>query len=192
MRASRAWLVPAAILVAVAAGCSNTVVNTGEKAEQTEAPPPAAPTRPSNDKLVNAFDFFADTAIGDGGYYFISPSGAWRCVIVARMWAGCQSAGGSLGIAGAPRSVTDDRGQAAPPNAIVVRYQGDPQFAAVPADAFKPASGPAKTLPLNKILAAAGFRCNAQDAGISCMSEQTDKGFTFSAGGAGWQYTDLP
>ena len=97
MRASRAWLVPAAILVAVAAGCSNTVVNTGEKAEQTEAPPPAAPTRPSNDKLVNAFDFFADTPIGDGGYYFISPSGAWRCVIVARMWAGCQSAGKGTG-----------------------------------------------------------------------------------------------
>ena len=36
VRASRAWLVPAAILIAVAAGCSNTVVNTGEKAEQTE------------------------------------------------------------------------------------------------------------------------------------------------------------
>ena len=118
MRASRAWLLPAAIAVAVAAGCSNTVVNTGEKAEQTEAAPPTTPTRPSNDKLVNAFDFFADTPIGDGGYYFASPSGAWHCVIVARMWAGCQSAGGSLGIAGAPASVTDDRGRAATPNAI--------------------------------------------------------------------------
>lgn len=179
-------------MVAVAVGCSSPIVNNGDNGQQTEAPPAASSTRPNNDKLVNAFDFFADTAIGDGGYYFTSPSGSWRCVIVSRTWAGCQSTGGNLGIAGAPASVTDDRGQTAAPNAIVVRYQGDPQFASVPAEAFKPSSGTAKTLPLNKILAAAGFRCNVQDAGVSCMSEQTDRGFTFSATGAGWQYTDVP
>ena len=179
-------------MAALAVGCSSPVVNTGDKAEQTDASPPAPSTRPSNDKLVNAFDFFAKTDIGDGGYYFTSPSGSWHCVIVSRTWAGCQSAGGSLGIAGAPATVTDDQGLTAAPNAIVVRFQGDPQFASVPAGAFTPSSGTAKTLPLNKVLAAAGFRCNVQDAGVSCLSEQTDKGFTFSATGAGWQYTDVP
>ena len=46
---------------------------------------------------------------------------------------------------------------------------------------------------LDKILAAAGFRCNVQQqTGISCTSDETDKGFTFSTSGAGWQYTDVP
>ncbi len=45
--------------------------------------------------------------------------------------------------------------------------------------------GPATVLPFNRILAVAGFRCNVQEAtGISCMSELTGKGFTFSAEGS--------
>jgi hypothetical protein len=43
------------------------------------------------------------------------------------------------------------------------------------------------------ILAAAGFRCNVQEAtGVSCLSEFSDKGFTFSADGFAPQYTDFP
>jgi hypothetical protein len=42
-------------------------------------------------------------------------------------------------------------------------------------------------------LAVAAFRCNVQEAsGISCLSEKTGKGFTFSADGYTLQYTDLP
>lgn len=191
MHASRSRTLLAAVIVLTAVGCSNTVVNTGDDTRQTEAAPPTASTRPSNDKLVNAFDFYTD-ATGHTGYYFTPPSAGWRCVIVPRAWAGCQSTSGGIGITGAPTSVTDDQGQTATPNSIVVRTEGDPQFASMPADRFTPTPGPAKTLPLNKVLAAAGFRCNVQEAGISCLSEQTDKGFTFSSSGAGWQYTDVP
>lgn len=167
-------------------------MTTGEDTQPPEAPvAPTSSTRPSNDKLVNAFDFYADTD-GRAGYYFTSPSGSWRCVIVPRTWAGCQSTGGGIGVAGAPASVTDDQGQTATPNSIVVRTLGDPQFASVASDQFKQTPGPAKTLQFNKILAAAGFRCNVQDVGISCLSEETDKGFTFSSAGVSWQYTDVP
>ncbi|WP_243841581.1 hypothetical protein [Mycobacterium sp. DL592] len=187
----------AARIVAVAAlamaGCSSPISISNDTNQQAPAPaPPTSSARPSNDKLVNAFDFYAKTD-DRAGYYFVSPSGSWRCVIVARSWAGCQSSGGSLSIQGAPQSVTDDTGRSVTPNAIVVRTEGDPQFTSVAADEFTPPTGTAKTLPFGKILAAAGFRCNvSQQAGIACLSEQTAKGFTFSSAGANWQYTDVP
>jgi hypothetical protein len=52
--------------------------------------------------------------------------------------------------------------------------------------------GPAKALPFNKILAAAGFRCNVQQASVACLSESTGNGFTFSADGYTLSYTDVP
>ena len=193
MRAFRATLIAAAVVVSVV-GCSSQIVNTRDTTQQTEPPaPPTASTRPSNDKLVNAFDYYTSTD-DRSGYYFTTPSGSWRCVIVPRTWAGCQSAGapGSIGIPGAPQTVTDDQGQSATPNSIVVRTEGDPQFASVPSGQFTPAAGGAKTLQFNKILAAAGFHCNVQDIGVSCISEETNKGFTFSSSGVNWQYTDVP
>ena len=195
MRGPRPLLVLVAAALA-AAGCANPIVTTKETGEQTE-PPPAATTsaRPSNDKLVNAFDFYTRTDDIHAGYYFASPSGSWHCMIVPRTWAGCQSSSGSgrIGVQGAPETVTDADGQSVAPNSIVVSTQGDPQFASVPAEQFKPPSGTPKTLPFNKILAAAGFRCNiSQETGISCVSEQTGKGFTFSNTGASWQYVDVP
>lgn len=174
------------------AGCSSPISISNDTSQPPpEAPPPTTTTRPSNDKLVNAFDYYSKTD-DRAGYYFVSPSGNWRCVIVPRSWAGCQSSSGSLGVQGAPQSVTDDSGQSVSPNAILVRTEGDPQFASVTADQFKPPTGTAKTLPFGRILAAAGFHCNVQEAtGIACLSEETSKGFTFSSTGAGWQYTDV-
>ncbi|MCX2934486.1 hypothetical protein ORI20_29910 [Mycobacterium sp. CVI_P3] len=176
--------------------CSNPIITTDDTNQQTAPPATTAPsTRPSNDKLVNAFDYYTRTDDIHAGYYFTSPSGSWRCVIVPRSWAGCQSSSGTgrIGIKGAPPSVTDDTGASAAPNSIVVHTLGEARFAAVPTAQFKPPSGTTKTLPYNKILAAAGFRCNAQqEVGISCLSEQTSQGFTFSDSGASWQYTDVP
>jgi len=192
VRASRIIIVAAAVVAAT--GCSSPISISNDKNQQL--PPETAPTssaRPSNDKLVNAFDYYTRTDEDHAGYYFVSPSGSWRCVIVPRTWAGCKSSGGGLGVTGAPQTVTDDSGQSVAPNSILVRTEGEPQFASVKAELFKPPAGTAKTLPFDKILAAAGFRCNVQQqAGISCVSDETDKGFTFSTSGAGWQYTDVP
>jgi hypothetical protein len=191
--ASRIATIVAVALLA-ATGCESPISVSNDTNQQLPpAPAPTSSTRPSNDKLVNAFDYYARTDEDNAGYYFVSPSGSWRCVIVPRTWAGCQSSGGGLGVTGAPRPVTDDSGQSVAPNSILVRTEGDPQFASVKADLFTPPTGAAKTLPFDKVLAAAGFRCNVgQEAGISCVSDHTDKGFTFTTSGAGWQYTDVP
>jgi len=107
--------------------------------------------------------------------------------------AGCQSAGGALGIAGAPDTVQGASGTETVPNAIVIDSDGDPRFAVLDQPGFTLVPGPAKVLPFNKTLIVARFRCNVQEAtGVSCMSEESGKGFTFSADGFQPQYTEVP
>jgi hypothetical protein len=172
-------------MVAIA-GCSNvTVVNTGESPTHTAPAPTATPrASPSNAHLVNAFDYVGH--VGDvTGYYFTTPSGKWRCAILALNKAGCQAATSwqsGMGVPGEPGSA----------NAIAVDREGDPQFVALEQPEFWLVPGPANALQFNRILAAAGFRCNVQDSGVSCQSETSGKGFTFSAAGYTPQYTDVP
>jgi hypothetical protein len=173
-------------LAILAAGCADpTVINTGEPPNTaTAAPPPAPSAPPSNAHLVNAFDYVAH--LGETtGYYFTTPSGKWRCAILSHTKAGCQAASSwqsGLGVDGEPDST----------NAVVIDRDGDPQFVTLEAPEFWLASGSAKTLQFNRILAAAGFRCNVQEAGVSCQSDTSEKGFTFSAEGFTPQYTDVP
>ena len=178
------------------AGCSGaTVINTGEPPAQTAAAQTAPPsTPPSNAHLVNAYDYVGHAG-ETAGYYFSTPSGKWRCAILSRTKAGCQASSSwrsGLGITGEPDSVPDAAGQDATPNAIVVDREGDPQFVALEQPDFWLDPGPANALQFNRILAAAGFRCNVQESGVSCQSETTGKGFTFSAEGFTPQYTDVP
>ena len=171
------------------------MVNTKDAGKQSEASTtPTSVARPSNEKLANAFDYYVSSG-GQAGYYFITPNGSWRCAILPRAWVGCQSANGParIAIAGAPQTVTDDNGRTSTPNAIVAKTIGDPGFASIPADQFRPAAGVAKTLPYNMVLAAAGFHCNVQEqVGVSCFSEEADTGFTFTSDKFSWQYTDVP
>jgi len=174
------------MLVAVA-GCSNhAVINTPESRPETATPAPtaASSTPPSNAHLANAFNYVGH--VGEiTGYYFTTPSGKWRCAILTRTKAGCQAASSwqsGLGVEGEPEST----------NAIVVDEQGDPQFVTLDQPEFSLVSGSAKALQFNRILAAAGFRCNVQESGVSCLSETSGKGFTFSADGFLPQYTDVP
>ncbi len=183
--------------VQVAAACSGGVVTTGDGSVPASSPPPAPPPpsqRPSNANLVNAFDFYGQSS-GGPGYFFTTPSGSWRCAIVPHEQAACQSAKstGALSIKGAPATVTGAAdGAEVKPNALVVQTAGDAHFATLDARDLTLAPGPAQTLQFGKILAAAGFRCNVQDLGISCLSESSQRGFTFSADGFAPRYTDLP
>jgi len=169
------------------AGCSGvTVVNTGESpAQPTGAPTEAPPAPPSNAHLVNAFDYVGHAG-ETAGYYFTTPSGKWRCAILTRTKAGCQASSSwqsGLGVEGEPDST----------NAIVVDETADPQFVALDQSEFALDSDTPKVLQFNKILAAAGFRCNVQESsGVSCQSDTSGKGFTFSADGFVPQYTDVP
>jgi hypothetical protein len=183
--------VTAALLLA---GCGGpAVVNTDDAnpTPKTQAPPPPPPLNDTG--LANAFDYGAPVD-GVTQYFFTTPSGRWQCGIVPRRTAGCEAtASTAIPVDGAPDAVPDATGAPATPTAIVVDHDGDAHFAASGTPQFEPPDGKAKTLPFNAILAVAGFRCNVQEAtGISCVDERTRKGFTFSADGYTWQYTDVP
>ena len=185
----------AAFAILIASGCADQrIINTGEPPVRTATttPPPSSPT--SNAHLVNAFDYAAEVG-GETGYYFTTPSGKWRCAILPRVKAGCQSASNwqsGLGIAGQPSTVPGAAGETVKPNAIVLDWEGGAHFAALDKPEFWLTPGPAKVVPFNRILAVAGFRCNVQESGVSCLGEPTNNGFTFSADRYLPQYTDVP
>lgn len=184
----------AVFLTATVAACAPTVVTTDDAApESAQSKAPTSTARPSNANLVNAFDFYGQSA-DRPSYFFSSPSGAWRCAITPHEQAGCQSTKtpNQLAIKGIPDTVTTADGTAATPNALVVDSTGDAHFAKLDPDDFTPTSGPAQTLQFGEVLAAAGFRCNVQDLGISCLSEDSKQGFTFSSDGYTPSYTDVP
>ncbi|MDG4666859.1 hypothetical protein [Mycobacterium sp. 236(2023)] len=178
-------LLTSAAMVLLTTACAGPTVITSDNSvtPTAAAPPPPTTTKPSNAHLANAFDFAADVA-GRTGYYFVSPSGRWKCAIIPRASAGCQNANGTaLNIDGTPDSVTG----------IVVDRTADATFVTRDEPGFALEPGPATELPFNRILAVGGFRCNIQEAsGISCLSELSGKGFTFSAEGFITSYTDVP
>lgn len=186
-------LISAAVLVLT--GCSGGgVVNTGEWATFPTAATPGPPPLPdvNSAHLANAFEF-VEYPNDLAAYYFASPSGRWQCAILPRDKAGCQATGGGpLGIAGAPDTVTNADGDEVAPNAIIVEPEGDAQFVALDEPGFAPPE-PANALPFNRTLIAARFRCNIQEAtGLSCLSEQSGLGFTFSAEEFLPQYSEVP
>jgi hypothetical protein len=186
LRGTRAAACALTTAATAVAGCAGpTVINTGDAAGSAVSAPAAAPsTQPTNAHLVNAHDYVAH--VGDTtGYYFTTPSGKWRCAILAHDRAGCQGAGSwrsGLGVAGEPDAT----------NAVVVDEQGDPQFVTLDTPDFWLQQGPAAVLGFNKILAAAGFRCNVSEVGVSCVSDTSGRGFTFAADGFIPRYTDVP
>ncbi|OBI74792.1 hypothetical protein [Mycobacterium sp. E740] len=179
----------------IAAGCAGPqIVNNDEPRPQapvssTNAPPPPPP---NSAHVVDAFDYVAhpgESAV----YYFTTPSGRWACAIVPRVKAGCQSATAwqsSMNIAGEPESVPNAAGEQTAPNAITVERVGEPHFVALEHPEF--VGEGAKALEFNRILMAADFRCNVQEAGVSCMSEASGQGFTFAPEGFKPQYTEVP
>lgn len=187
-------VIPAALAVVVLAGCTGPAVVTTDDGGTATSASLTGPSPPllNNASLVNAFHFGAPVD-GFTQYFFTTPSGRWECAVVPRVQAGCQAAdGAALGIEGAPESVTDAAGEETAPNAIVVGRDGDPAFVALDKP-LRPATATAAVLQFNQILAVAGFRCNVQEAfGVSCLSERSGRGFTFSADGYAPQYTDVP
>lgn len=185
-------VIAAAVALTVAGCTTETVVNTGQW-ETTPTETSTAPSLPRTNPalLANAFDF-VEHLNGQAAYYFSTPSGRWQCAILPRDKAGCQATRGALSIAGAPDTVPNAGGEETPPDAIIIEPEGDAHFAAVDAPEFTPPE-PANVLPFNRTLVVARFRCNIQEAsGVSCLSEQSGAGFTFSADGYVPQYTEVP
>ncbi|BBY15958.1 hypothetical protein MLIT_15500 [Mycolicibacterium litorale] len=188
-------MIPAALAATVLAACTGPAVVTTDDAGPAASATPTAPPPPplNNTNLVNAF-YFGAPVDGFTQYFFTTPSGRWECAIVPRVQAGCQAAdGAALGIEGAPDTVADAAGEDTEPTAIVVGRDGEPAFVALPDAPFTPDAATAGVLQFNQVLAVAGFRCNVQEAtGVSCLSERSGRGFTFSAEGFTPQYTEVP
>jgi hypothetical protein len=179
--------------VAALAGCSSvTVVNTGDAPPQNPTSTSTAVPQYDTAHLVDG-SAYATQVDGRTGYYFSTPSGRWRCAILPRDKAGCQSASGlsAIAVPGAPTGVPDGSGGTTTPNAIAVDRDHDAAFIALTEPEFSVAD--AKALPFGKVLAVAGFRCNVQESsGVSCVRELTGKGFTFSGDNFTQTYTDVP
>lgn len=189
----RTSILASAALLAVTGCSAERVVNTGEwetvTATTTTSTPSLPPTNPAH--LANAFDFVQNPN-GQAAYYFSTPSGRWQCAILPRDKAGCQATGGALSIAGAPDTVPTADGGQDTPDAVVLGPTGDAHFAALDPSEFTPPEA-AGVLPFNRTLAVARFRCNIQEAtGVSCLSEESGEGFTFSADGFVPQYNEVP
>ncbi|KUI35022.1 hypothetical protein [Mycobacterium sp. GA-2829] len=191
MRAST--FLPAGLVVLALTACSGPAVVTTDETGPTASAPPAAPPTPplNNTNLANAFHFGAPVD-GSTRYFFTTPSGRWECGVIPREQVGCQASGGAaLGIDGAPETVPDAAGEETTPNALVVGRDGEPAFVALDDPPF--GLEDAQVLRFNQILAVAGFRCNVQEAtGVSCLSERSGRGFTFSAEEYLPLYTDVP
>ena len=182
------------IIAVATVGCADAVVvDTGASPPRAETTVVASPPGRSDPNLVDASDYYVTTG-GLKGYYFTTPSGKWNCAILPRSKAGCQAAGGTqgMGIPGEPDTVQNPDGEAVAPNAIAVGGEGEPGFTWLARSGFSVTSGKALVLDFNKTLAAAGFRCNVQEARVSCLDEATKKGFTFSTRGYSAQYTPVP
>lgn len=188
----------AAIAVATAAlaGCgSPNIVNTGEPWTpiETPPPPPRLPEHHSNRQLADASEYYV-VAETPKVYRFVTPSGRWQCEIVPHASAACRPATAStLAITGAPTEVPGTDGEPTAPNTIIIDRGSDVRFVDAATDTETGTEAPPATLPFGMVLQVAGFRCNVQEAtGVSCGSESSGKGFTFSADGYTAVYTDVP
>ena len=191
-----------AFLAAALAACgSPTIVNTGEPWTpiETSAPPPRLPEHTSNRILADASEYYV-VAETPKVYRFASPSGRWQCEIIPHLSASCRPAAAStLGITGAPTAVPGVDGEPTAPDTIIIDRNSDVFFVDTATDtetgtqSETGAEPPIATLPFGRVLQVAGFRCNIQEAtGVSCGSESSGKGFTFSAEGFTAVYTDVP
>lgn len=141
-------------------------------------------------------DAYAARSEGSQGWFFITPSGRWRCAIVPRLSAvGCQpgtNTGPSIGVAGEPAAVPNPVGTTSRPNAIWIQKGRTPEFTyRGQADFWRFPLDETPVLPYGQELAAGGFACNTAFSGTSCVDRATGNGFTFSDAGYSWSYTPV-
>lgn len=205
MHAGRSLLVASVSLLLVLAGCSRenapvaAIAETTSVSEQptvevstTDPPSPAATV-----SLVDPATF----AWGQGGlrgFFFTTPSGLWRCAILADsaqsgtddQMAGCQPKTSiPINVAGAPSVPDHYSGNATAPNAILVNTTDDAKFASLSQALFW-RHDTTPVLPYGQTLSTNGFSCNVQESGVSCRSDRSGKGFTFSTFGYQFEYIE--
>ena len=148
--------------------------------------------------LVDASTFRSESS-GLTGYFFTTPSGTWRCAILidsAQQGSGSEMAGcqpktsTDLDVAGAPMVPDHGTGTPVAPNAILVNRTDEARFARLSQALFWRMDGVTPVLEYGRTLSADGFSCNVQKTGVSCRSDSSNHGFTFSTDGYRYEYVE--
>lgn len=166
-----------------------------------ESSPPAAPPQerpiPSADAATFWFSGTSTTTGPNAGYFFLSPSGKWRCAIVERLYdgpgAGCESTTGrNMPVRGAPLVPANDiPDNLVPPSSIVMISGEEPRFIRLGQPYLDRPQEPTPTLDYGQNLTGLGYTCNTQETGISCRNDGSGRGFTFSSKGFAFEYTPV-
>ena len=190
MRVGTSLLIVSASLLVVVAGCSPESAPASAIAEMTAVPEQStfevSTTDPSPPRPAAAISLvdpatYAWQEGGLQGFFFTTPSGLWRCAILADsaqggsddQMAGCQpSSSMPMNVAGAP-SVPDHYSRdATAPNAILVNATEDARFASLSQALFW-RYDTTPVLSYGQTLSTSGFSCNVQESGVSCRSDRS-------------------
>lgn len=163
----------------------------------SDAPAPPATPAPTP-TLVDPAGFLYESG-GTSGYYFTTPSGLWRCAILAdsaqggsdNQMAGCQpKTSKDMPVEAAPLVEQFGSGALGAPNAILVNRSDDARFASLSQALFWRMDETTPVLGYGQTLSANGFSCNVQESGVSCGSDSSGRGFQFSTGGYRFEYVE--
>lgn len=188
------------------ASCANQVTPTGPdkdalSASATSTPAEAAPDRDATTLVPALVDpaGFQYTSGGQAGYFFTTPSGLWRCAILTAsaqsgadtQMAGCQpKTSTDIDVEDAPLVADHGSDNLVRPNAILVNRTDDPRFARLSQALFWRTDGTTPVLPYGQTLSTDGFSCNVQETGVSCRSDTSTRGFSFSTHGFDYRYVE--
>ncbi|OYD69912.1 hypothetical protein [Rhodococcus sp. OK302] len=181
----------------------NPVASVGEAPSTTEVSDglsqPSTPEAPQPGPTLVDPAAFAYSSGGLSGYFFTTPSGLWRCAILTfsaqrgsdAQMAGCQpKTSMDINVSGAPRVPDHGSGNPVAPNAILVNKTDDARFASLSQALFWRLDNATPTLAYGETLSTDGFSCNVQETGVSCRSDSSNHGFTFSTNGFDFNYTE--
>ncbi|WP_430336251.1 hypothetical protein [Rhodococcus sp. ACT016] len=167
---------------------SGDVPSTTEASELSQQPQESETPKPAP-SLVDPVEFSFNPRGQLTGYFFTTPTGLWRCAILIdsaqqgpdSQMAGCQpKTSTDLNVAGAPLVPDHAPGNPVPPNAILVNRTDEARFARLSQALFWRTDGVTPVLGYGQTLSTDEFSCNVQEAGVSCRSDGSDHGFTFS------------
>jgi hypothetical protein len=99
---------------------------------------------------------------------------------------------GPLPVPGIPSATNNDGTTSSrPPNVLAIRESADASVEWLDQPIWEDATAPA-VLPDGAVLSAGGITCNTQAGTVSCREDSGGKGFTMSATGYRFTYTDIP
>ena len=169
---------------------------TGSSTAHSTTVPSSPVAAPDVSRLANADDYLSP-ASRYPQWGFTTPASPWVCVIATYPSNGDRAAcvmdrdQGPLPFPGVPFARVDADSSDRAPNAIVVYEGADAGFLSLGQPIWEQ-GGVIRVLPGGTVLRAGGFSCNAQGSAVSCLNDQTGKGFSVSGSSYQLVYQEVP